>query len=77
MGGDEQAISPPYASTFAGRDLIMTMKKEVYIARQSLVAELLSRVQVLNDKVDGQQELLGSLLHLHQEMRQGPWARQF
>jgi hypothetical protein len=71
MGGDEQAISPPYASTFAGRDLIMTMKKEVYIARQSLVAELLSRVQVLNDKVDGQQELLGSLLRLHQEMRQG------
>ncbi len=53
----------------------MTMEKEVYIARQSLVAELLSRVRVLNDKVDGQQELPGSLLHLHQEMRQGGNSR--
>ncbi len=35
----------------------------------------LSRVQVLNDKVDGQQELLGSLLRLHQEMWQNGNSR--
>lgn len=46
------------------------MEKEIYIARQSLVAELLNRIQILNDKVDGQQELLDGLIRLQQEMRQ-------
>ncbi len=35
----------------------------------------LSRVQVLNDKVDGQQEHLDGLLRLHQEKRQGGNSR--
>ena len=48
----------------------MPMEKEIYIARQSLVAELLNRIQILNDKVDGQQELLDGLIRLQQEMRQ-------
>ena len=48
----------------------MAMEKEVYIARQSLVSELLDRVRLLDEKINGQQELLDGLIRLQQEMRQ-------
>ena len=48
----------------------MPMEKEVYIARQSLVSELLDRVRLLDEKINGQQELLDGLFRLQQSMQQ-------